>query len=699
MSDESARLTHSKGEREPWHENLQTALSDCGVQRAPRHPVLNYIYAIAAMLGSFSIVSLASYGIENSARSERDVLAWLGYPLLVLFVILVLSRIRNLFLRRAWQSSARSAEDEIKRDHSRRPILYLRSFGLDKHLAKRSWSEKFLGTRPFANAEQKVTGELRKLGPVIAIGRPDEKLPALGAARFYVAHDRWQEKVALIVQESQYVLWATGETEGLRWELAHLVENLAPDKIVLWAHPSMIPGNVEKRETAWTNFCNTLGSIFPKPLPNRLGNVRFFRFDKDWNPIPYEATSVGFLVPSPVSALRKALSIPPAKHPRLWMTWDIGRILIGIVVIIGIFSLGLSNVARQWGQGSLHVVDFWIGAIGFGLGIAMLVAGFAGLRNRRLKPLLTWSIVPVVAIASWLCMTMIASPMVWKPIEAERWTQFANDSSKVNSYLEVPARFRRPEAYPLIVESRRNSVLQAPAGSRVSFQLNDLIDEVESLSKNNSSLAPVKDSLIELQAMMPQVSNLKDLPREYFESWTKHLEVSKDLPDIHRSQRAREILNELTFAMPDGEPSKVLKAKLQALAAGTYPSLVEKLLLQTLRNPYDPNYEIRREVERLLHEVSGADASDASLKSVHESLRELKEMIPGSTAPSDLQPSYFRSWTKHLEGTKELSSVEKSKRANDLLTEIVYSRNSSEEIEALRPRLHALVIEPNATSN
>src|SRR5205085_11213724 len=95
---------------------------------------------------------------------------------------------------------AQNAFEELQGDKSRRPVFYLRSFRMD-------------GTPQ----EQKVMTEFRKCGPVIAIGRPDEKLPQLGAARFYVSHARWKETVAAILRVSQLVVWTTGITEGLRW--------------------------------------------------------------------------------------------------------------------------------------------------------------------------------------------------------------------------------------------------------------------------------------------------------------------------------------------------------------------------------------------------------------------------------------------------------------------------------------------------
>ena len=43
--------------------------------------------------------------------------------------------------------------------------------------------------------EQELADILEHVGPVVAVGKPGEPLPELGAARLYVSHDEWQGKV------------------------------------------------------------------------------------------------------------------------------------------------------------------------------------------------------------------------------------------------------------------------------------------------------------------------------------------------------------------------------------------------------------------------------------------------------------------------------------------------------------------------
>ena len=44
--------------------------------------------------------------------------------------------------------------------------------------------------QPYPGPEQELAVLMGRLGPVVAIGKPGERLPELGAARLYVADDR-----------------------------------------------------------------------------------------------------------------------------------------------------------------------------------------------------------------------------------------------------------------------------------------------------------------------------------------------------------------------------------------------------------------------------------------------------------------------------------------------------------------------------
>ena len=207
MSTSPPPPVHSPADDGAWRERLLASLRDCGVQPAPRNTALRWIVMFLVVGTILVLTVIVRQILDANTRTERDpILRSIPYILWYLFAVFVLARIRTYFLRQAWKSKAATAEDELARPDARRPILYLRSFGLDERVNRRTWTERFLGTYPTETGEQALSKALRPYGPTIAIGRPEEKLPALGAARFYVSHDRWKQKVSDVAAEAQFIV-------------------------------------------------------------------------------------------------------------------------------------------------------------------------------------------------------------------------------------------------------------------------------------------------------------------------------------------------------------------------------------------------------------------------------------------------------------------------------------------------------------
>jgi hypothetical protein len=60
-------------------------------------------------------------------------------------------------------------------------------------------------------------------------------------------------------------------------------------------------------EAEWTRFRDKFGSIFPQPLPEKLGDARFFLFDSKWNPIPISPRLSDSALTRQTSALKRSL--------------------------------------------------------------------------------------------------------------------------------------------------------------------------------------------------------------------------------------------------------------------------------------------------------------------------------------------------------------------------------------------------------
>jgi TM2 domain-containing membrane protein YozV len=147
---------------------------------------------------------------------------WILLPSLGAF--LVAARLGFKLLRTGWKYDAVPAEDVLAND-PRPPVVYLRSFEADNEILLRPkgfWNRAALVCFDYMatfSPEQELAEFLQHVGPVIAIGRPGEALPELGAARLYVSDDDWKAKVADMMTRSRLLIIRTGDTRNLRWEI------------------------------------------------------------------------------------------------------------------------------------------------------------------------------------------------------------------------------------------------------------------------------------------------------------------------------------------------------------------------------------------------------------------------------------------------------------------------------------------------
>jgi hypothetical protein len=138
--------------------------------------------------------------------------------------------------RRSRQYGALSAADAMARD-GRPPIVYLRSFHDDGDAVMDASTgalvRRALRLLAPVTPEQETATVLKRLGPVVAIGKPGEPLPELGAARVYVGNDEWQEQVLAWMRSATLVVIRVGTSPGVLWELERALEHLPRQRLVL----------------------------------------------------------------------------------------------------------------------------------------------------------------------------------------------------------------------------------------------------------------------------------------------------------------------------------------------------------------------------------------------------------------------------------------------------------------------------------
>ena len=291
-----------------WRDRLIAILSGDGITELPKVPkwklylhicgkVVCWILfvplcvVIGIAIFAYPIFSLFSY--ETAATYMN----WVVVVALAIGTWFSLPRVRRA-LREVQQLKLGYQPTEVLRQAKHAPVLFLRSFRFDSiSSAIPRWQHYLPINVPLPTAELNLVQMIWRHAPVLAIGRPNESTPPAGAVRFYVRQDIWKETVEAIVPLCPLIVWTTGHTEGLRWEIKHLRERLPPRKLLLWLHFNVGTLSAAKRQQEWATFCEAYRDIFPQPLPREAAKARFVAFQDDWTPV---------LIP------------PPGYRPSLW---------------------------------------------------------------------------------------------------------------------------------------------------------------------------------------------------------------------------------------------------------------------------------------------------------------------------------------------------------------------------------------------
>ncbi len=277
-----------------WHAALIASLRGPGVGEAGFNVWRARFATISGFLASGVIAVIGRYGYSYATAATSGAARYVVYVLWLVALAFFIAPVMHMLGRRAQRMRAKGALQALMASGDKRPILYLRSFDIDQHAANSALLEMAAMAAPVATPEQKLATHFAPIGPMIAIGKPGERFPELGAARFYVTNEQWQQKIADAAAAARCVVLTTGITEGLRWEIGHLVRNLPPEKLILWAHPQLLNLPRAEREREWTIFRESLGTLFRKPLPETLGRTHFFRFDASGAPIRIEPEVKGW---------------------------------------------------------------------------------------------------------------------------------------------------------------------------------------------------------------------------------------------------------------------------------------------------------------------------------------------------------------------------------------------------------------------
>jgi hypothetical protein len=151
---------------------------------------------------------------------------------------------------------------QLRERDRRAPVLILRQFRDD---FLESGKMSFGGTPTF---EHFVAAELNRVGPVVAIGRPGERVQPLGAARDYLDNVDWRGPVGTTMVDAALVVLILGDSESVLWEFRTAIETRGKMRTLIVVPP--LPDRSELG-SRWTRFAKAsadiLGPGFPGELP------------------------------------------------------------------------------------------------------------------------------------------------------------------------------------------------------------------------------------------------------------------------------------------------------------------------------------------------------------------------------------------------------------------------------------------------
>jgi len=221
--------------------------------------------ALVKLLGANVLLPVLVFSLLQDDQAGAALLENDGIAAILALAAYALIALGAGTLRRGWRHEAASAEEAMAAD-PRPPVIYLRSFADDGRMLLASagrWSPSRVGAHFVAtSAEQELAFVLERIGPVIAIGKPGEPLPELGAARLYVDHAHWQEKVISLLRQAAVVAIRIGASAGVRWEIERTLESVPRSRILF-----ILLGDDDAAAQAARELGQLLGAAIHLPAP------------------------------------------------------------------------------------------------------------------------------------------------------------------------------------------------------------------------------------------------------------------------------------------------------------------------------------------------------------------------------------------------------------------------------------------------
>jgi hypothetical protein len=233
--------------------------------------LLSLAGAIGLVMSLFYFVELG--GVSSKAGELRSICGsdpgdcfeqsqgWAGSTLILLLVALAGIKVSLTVQALAKRRAALAVHDVLK-DLKKGYILYLRSFGTDEVRLPRPklpLISRIMSPWPLpARVEEELFDVADGYLPLIAVGRPGSKGKTEGgvAYREYLKDNEWRSYVEDKIRGSKHVVFLLNTTEGVLWELKHVLALGAGAKTLFLFDPK------SRDEQEWQSIADAVIPIF-----------------------------------------------------------------------------------------------------------------------------------------------------------------------------------------------------------------------------------------------------------------------------------------------------------------------------------------------------------------------------------------------------------------------------------------------------
>ena len=171
----------------------------------------------------------------------------------------------------AKRAKARPAPD--REDDPRPRVLYLRAFSVEEEFFvylpndEASKYSSFMGEKMGVTLEQYLSAALeREIGPMVALGNPEDYVPPEGAPRRYTGDDSWKDVFDEEAQSAACIIIQAGASQNLQYELQTLRRERLHEKAFILTPP-------KKQLHGLTRLRVGYGKVFAKAW-NRVKGCR-----------------------------------------------------------------------------------------------------------------------------------------------------------------------------------------------------------------------------------------------------------------------------------------------------------------------------------------------------------------------------------------------------------------------------------------